>query len=346
VSYKTEATEFLQQSRTLPVIDVRSESEFLQGHIPGAMNMPLFDNEERAIVGTLYKKSGREASVLKGLEFAGPKLADFIKQLHKISDQKKVLVHCWRGGMRSESMAWLFETAGYHPLVLAGGYKAYRRFIREELSKSSNNVILGGLTGSGKTDILELLREKGEQVLDLEKLANHKGSVFGGFGQAKQPTNEQFENDIYAEWEKMDLSVTTWIEDESRMIGNVSIPDPLFEQMNNAPMIRIEIDGKERIKKLVEEYSRVDRQDLRLTVNKISEKLGGTNTKKALEAIENNNFELIAELALSYYDKSYSHSVMKRKNQRIFSININSSDHKKNVQLILDSAKRFMTNVI
>jgi tRNA 2-selenouridine synthase len=333
------AIEFLDRARVLPVIDVRSEKEYLQGHIPGAINLPLFNDEERTVVGTLYKNSGREASVLKGLELAGPKLADFVKQLHKITDQKQLLVHCWRGGMRSESMAWLFQVAGYEVFVLEGGYKAYRRFIRESLSQPANIIVLGGLTGSGKTELLHLIGQMGEQVLDLEKLACHKGSVFGGFGQPGQPTNEQFENDIFAAWENIDPSSAVWIEDESRMIGIVSIPDPLFEQMSRAVMIKIETGRKQRIRKLVEEYSKFEKQELQRAVMKISEKLGGTNTKTALAAIDAGDFDTVAGLALSYYDKTYAHSVLKRENQEIRPVSIESNDPVKNAALILEAGK-------
>ncbi len=332
-------SEFLDLARIFRVIDVRSEKEFLQGHIPGALNLPLFNNEERAIVGILYKKSGREASVLKGLEFTGPKLTDFVKQVHKFTGQKKLLIYCWRGGMRSESMAWLFQVAGYEVSVLKNGYKAYRHFIREDLSQPANIIILGGLTGSGKTELLHLLGNMGEQVLDIENLACHKGSVFGGFGQPDQPTNEQFENNIYDNWRKFNLAKPVWIEDESRMIGDVSIPDPLVEQMSRSFMIKVETDKKHRLHRLVSEYSGVEIHDLQSAILKISEKLGGTNTKKALAALGIGDFEIVASLALSYYDKTYEHSVLKRENQNILTVSIESNDPVKNAALILETGK-------
>ncbi len=331
--------EFILLARAYPVIDVRSDKEYLQGHIPGAFNLPLFNNEERAMVGTLYKNSGREASVLKGLELSGPKLVDIVKQLHKITDQKKILVHCWRGGLRSESMAWLFQVAGYEVFVLEGGYKAYRHFIRERLSQPADIIVLGGLTGSGKTELLHLLGQMGEQVLDLEKLACHKGSVFGGFGHQGQPSNEQFENDIFATWEKIDPSRLVWIEDESRMIGNVSIPDPLYEQMSRAVMIKVETTKERRIHRLVDEYAKVDKQELQSAILKISEKLGGTNTKTALAAIDAGDFDTVAGLALSYYDKTYTHSVLKRENPKISSVSVENYDRSKNAALILEAGK-------
>ncbi|MGA3013875.1 MAG: tRNA 2-selenouridine(34) synthase MnmH [Bacteroidales bacterium] len=336
---QTNASEFLELARTIPIIDVRSENEYIQGHIPEAINLPLFNNEERAIIGTLYKNSGREASVLKGLEITGPKLADYVKQLHKITGQKQLLVHCWRGGMRSESMAWLFQVAGYEVFVLRNGYKSYRHFIRETMARPANIIVLGGLTGSGKTELLQSLGIKGEQILDLERLASHKGSVFGGLGQPGQPTNEQFENDIFAEWQRFDLTRPIWIEDESRMIGNVSIPDPLFEQMQSSIMIKMETGKEQRIRRLVSEYSTIERQDLGMAILKIGEKLGGANTKKALKALESGDLKMVADLALFYYDKTYTHSVQKRQNQQVYSLNLESSDTAKNAILILEAAK-------
>jgi tRNA 2-selenouridine synthase len=342
---RIEAAELLELDRLYPVIDVRSEKEYLHGHIPGAINLPLFNNEERAVVGTLYKNSGREASVLKGLELAGPKLAGFIKQLHKLTGQKKILVHCWRGGMRSESMAWLFEVSGYEVFVLKDGYKAYRRLIRERLSRPVNIIILGGLTGSGKTEILQHLRQMGEQVLDLEALACHKGSVFGGFGQPDQPTNEQFENDIFAEWGNINPAHPVWIEDESRMIGNVSIPDPLFAQMSRSPVISIETSREERIRRLVAEYSKVEKQDLKSAVIKISEKLGGPHTKTALAAIDNSDFETVASLALMYYDKTYAHSVQRRENTEILTVPVESDEAALNAARLLEAGKSIKRNL-
>jgi tRNA 2-selenouridine synthase len=333
------ATGFLDLARKYRVIDVRSEKEYLQGHIPGAFSLPLFNNEERSIVGTLYKNSGKESSVLKGLEFAGPKLADFVKQVHKITNQKMLLMYCWRGGMRSESMAWLFQVAGYEVSVLKNGYKAYRHFIREGLSKPANIIVLGGLTGSGKTELLHLLGKMGEQVLDIENLACHKGSVFGGFGQPDQPTNEQFENDIYDAWRQFDLTKTLWIEDESRMIGNVSIPDPLLEQISRAVMIKVELGKEQRLHRLVDEYSKVDIYDLQRAIMRISERIGGANTYKSLAALETGDFETVAGLALSYYDKTYEHSVLKRKNQKILKVSLESQDLVKNAELILETGE-------
>ncbi|MGE5424089.1 MAG: tRNA 2-selenouridine(34) synthase MnmH [Syntrophothermus sp.] len=304
--------EFLLLSRTLPVIDVRSESEFAQGHIPGALNLPVFNDEERACVGKLYKKSGREASVLKGLELAGPKLAGFIKQLHGRVRGKQVLVHCWRGGMRSESMAWLFELAGYQVGLLLGGYKAFRNYLHEYFSRNWKFIVIGGKTGSGKTDLLYLLKNQGEQVIDLEALAHHKGSAFGGRPDGFQPTNEQFYNDLFAALVEMDPDKVIWLEDESRNIGRVSVPEEIFFRMMVSPLLKIEEPAEKRIRRLVGDYASLPAGFLEECLLKIGEKLGGTRLKAAREALTEGNFDKVVSISLEYYDKAYEHTLSLR----------------------------------
>ena len=159
MSEKIGVREFHKLSKLISVIDVRSPREFEIGHIPGAYNIPIFTNEERAIVGTTYKKEGKDPAVLKGLEIVGKKLRAFADTARKLSVNNKLLVHCWRGGMRSASMAWLFETVGIETYILEGGYKAFRNFGKTQLSKPNKLIILGGLTGSGKTEILLKIKE-------------------------------------------------------------------------------------------------------------------------------------------------------------------------------------------
>jgi tRNA 2-selenouridine synthase len=326
---RIDASEFLDRAGNLPVIDVRSPKEYLQGHIPGAENLSLFNDDERAVVGTIYNNSGRDAAILKGLEFAGPKLADFVKKLLKIAPKKEVLLHCWRGGMRSEQMAWLFDQAGFSVSLLIGGYKSYRHFIRNELTQKAQIIILGGMTGSGKTETLHALREKGEQVLDLEAIANHKGSVFGALGQDIQPTNEQFENNLYAQWSKLDLSRVIWIENESRMIGNITIPDPFFDQMTKAKIFVVEIPREKRLQRVLEQYAQFDKESLKTSMLKIAEKLGGTRTKEAVLAIDHDDLVTAAGIALDYYDKTYYFATEKRSSQIIGRLAVEEIDPEK-----------------
>ena len=203
---KLDIKDFLNKNREITVVDVRSPIEYNQGHIPGSINLPLFSDEERKQVGTVYKKSGFNSSLLLGLKITGPKLDSFVKKAKEIALNKELLIHCWRGGKRSESMAWLFDLSGIKTSVLIDGYKAYRTYLRKEFEKPANIIVLGGMTGSGKTDILiEIIKQK-HQVLNLEGLANHKGSAFGSIGQEDQPTTEQFENNIYEQWLDLDFS--------------------------------------------------------------------------------------------------------------------------------------------
>ena len=165
--------EFIKLSENHPIVDVRTPAEFAQGHIIGAINIPLFTNEERVIIGTLYKKEGKKPAVLKGLELVGPKLAEYVKEVIKINTTDTFLVHCWRGGMRSSSMAWFLETYGFKCITLKGGYKMYRRTVLDSFKEQKNIVVLGGKTGTGKTIILKELEKQGEQIIDLEENITH-----------------------------------------------------------------------------------------------------------------------------------------------------------------------------
>jgi len=299
---------FLELAACNPVVDVRSPGEFSRGHIPVAISLPLFDDEERARVGTLYTRSGRDASVLLGMEIAGPKSAGFVRQARRIAPGGNILVHCWRGGMRSEAMAWLLHTAGFTATLLEGGYRAYRGYIRNGFSTAEKLVVLSGMTGSGKTDILKHLRGMGEQVIDLEGLSHHKGSAFGSIGQQPQPSNEQFENNLYEVWSSLDKSRTIWLEDESLNIGRVTIPPTLFDRMMRSPVVIFSLPVELRIQNLVKEYACHDKEELSAVLNRLERRLGGANTNRCLEALAAGDHETLAGLLLAYYDKAYDNS--------------------------------------
>lgn len=303
---------FMELSANFPVVDVRSPAEFLHGHIPGAVNVPLFDDHERKIVGTNYKQVNREAAVYAGLEFAGRKLAKLVKEGEKkAGNEKTLLLHCWRGGMRSKSMAWLFETIGLTCYLLDGGYKSYRHHVRDTMSRPFSLRVIGGRTGSGKTAILHQLERMGEQVVDLEALAHHKGSAFGALGEEEQPSTEQFENNLYRVLAGLDREKHIWIEDESRNIGKCVIPGELYEQMRISATYFLDIPLEERAKCLVEEYASHDQGELKACVEKIQRKLGGERTRTAIESIEKKQFFTTAMITLQYYDKAYMHSLEK-----------------------------------
>ncbi len=300
--------QFLQSDGV--IFDVRSPGEYAQGHIPGALNMPLFTDRERAEVGTLYKKSGRDVAVELGLRLVGPKLADFVTFV-KRHLKGVAKVHCWRGGMRSASVAWLLQTAGIDTRTLTGGYKSYRRAVLKRLAEKRDLIVLGGLTGSGKTDILVALKAKGEPVLDLETLACHRGSSYGHLNMPPQPTYEQFENEIAQILSHCDAR-PIWVEDESRMIGRCKIPDPLFQQMQEGGFVFIDCPLEERLERLFQEYGRIDAASLIAATRSLSKKLGGQRTEEAAALIEQGRIKEAIALTLDYYDASYQFGLKKR----------------------------------
>ena len=278
--------EFLQLSENIPIIDVRSPGEHKIGKIPGALNIPIFNNEERAKVGTRYKQAGKDFAIQLGLEYVGPKLAEFSKQARRLAKNNTLLVHCWRGGMRSQNMAWLFELIGLKVFILEDGYKGYRAYIREQLGNDMSIQILGGYTGSGKTDILKELENLGEQFVDLEGIAHHKGSAFGAIGESEQPSNEQFENNLAKEWIKLDVTRPVWLEDESITMGQCGIPFALFKRMRMAKVYQVVIPKKVREERLVREYANGDDAGLKNALERIARKLGGLRAQQALDALE------------------------------------------------------------
>ena len=330
---------FLDNASSQPVIDVRSPLEFGQGHIPGAINIPIFSDEERKIVGTLYKNSGREAAVLAALDLVGPKLAALAKEAKKVAVDKRLFVHCWRGGLRSKNMAWLFETSGLFPVLLEGGYKAYRRYIREKLQEFTNIIVLGGKTGSGKSDILRELKKKGQQVLDLEQIAHHKGSAFGHIGQEEQPTNEQFENNLYQHLAQLNKEKIIWVEDESRGIGKIGIPEPFFHIMRSRPVVFIEVPLEIRVKRLVREYGHFEQDQLISAINRIAKKLGGLQVNLAIDSIMNHQLEVATEILLSYYDKAYLKGLFVREPETIHNLACKTENPEEMADLLIRFVK-------
>jgi tRNA 2-selenouridine synthase len=288
-----------------PILDVRSPAEFALGHIPGATNFPLFSDEERAEIGIYYKAKGKDEAIQLGFDIVGPKLGDLVRRAAAIAPDKSVRIHCWRGGMRSQSVAWLLETLGMQVILLEGGYKTYRNWVREVVGFPRCINILGGLTGTGKTRILESLRTKGCQMLDLEGLANHRGSSFGGLGMPRQPGTQHFENLIAEQLFVMDSSKPVWIEAESIKIGSCFIPEELFRQMKSAPMFEITRPIELRLDILSEMYGQANPAELIRATERITQRLGGLRTKSAIELINKNEIREACRLILDYYDRSY-----------------------------------------
>ncbi len=320
--YHLNIIDFLDKSLVLPVIDVRSPSEFERGHMPGAFNLPLFSNEERSVVGTLYLQKGSSEAMLKGLELIGPKLKEFAAAALNISSGREVLLHCWRGGMRSNSMAWLLNTAGVKTCILDGGYKSYRRYVHDFFSGSLNLVVIGGMTGSGKTEVIEALESMGKQVIHLERLANHRGSVFGGIGLPAQPTTEQFENNLFDLLRHINTTDPVYVEDESLAIGHVFIPKPFYEQLIVARTFNLVVPRERRIRQLVSAYAGGSKEMLVSGVHRIEKRLGLKNAALAIEFIQKGNMTQAVDTILHYYDKIYMRSMVLRKSREVFELNL------------------------
>lgn len=329
--------QFLKLSETHPILDVRTPAEFAQGHIVGALNLALFTNEERILIGTLYKKEGKQPAVLKGLEVVGPKLHEYVKDAIKLNKNGTFLVHCWRGGMRSSSMAWFLETYGFKCFTLKGGYKNYRKRVLDSFKEEKNILILGGKTGTAKTLILQELEKNNEQIIDLEKLAHHKGSSFGALGEEPQSCQEQFENNLSFQLSKIDSQKKCWIENESRLIGKNIIPIGLWEQMKIAAVITIELPIEERINYLVEEYGKFSKDELAEATERIGKRLGGQHVKRAIDAIGAGDYHTAFEICLVYYDKTYNYGEEKRGGEKI----VHCEFEKLNIEEIAKAIKKY-----
>ncbi|MBD2755784.1 tRNA 2-selenouridine(34) synthase MnmH [Spirosoma validum] len=329
-------SDFLQLTNTVALADVRTPAEFEQGHIPGAFNLPLFSNEERVQVGTTYKKIGREEAILLGFDLTGSKWSGFIKQALVMAPDKKIGVHCWRGGMRSGAMAWALDLYGFEVYLIEGGYKRYRRWVLDQFEARYPLWLLGGMTGSGKTKILHQLKGLEEQVIDLEDLAHHQGSAYGTMNKLVQPTQEQFENNLANQLKNLDRHRTLWVEDESLKIGKLIMPNPFWRQMQEAVLIDMQVDLEQRINALVEEYGTLDEEFLVSCTERIHKRLGPLQTKQAVAAIRENRMADFIRLVLVYYDKTYRTALARRKEDRVFPITMTSDDVVGNASQLLN----------
>ena len=317
-------TDFLTHYRShrLLLIDSRSEGEFAKGHIPGATNIPLLNDEHRAIVGTTFKQMGRQDALIKGFELVGPHFYEIILKAKAATTSPEIMLYCWRGGLRSNIMAWLLSMSGFKVHLLKGGYKTYRQWALFQFELSRKLVILGGKTGSGKTEMLKFIETKGEQTICLESLAHHKGSAFGSLGQLPQPTQESFENELAFKLGEINPGKRTWLENESRNIGFVKIPDPLFEQMRNAVVVEMDVEKDIRKKRILSEYGEFSEEELVEKTQKLQKRMGGQYVKAAIEFLLNKDQSGWVELLLIYYDKTYSHSNEQRDMKKVNTVKI------------------------
>ncbi|AWW00375.1 tRNA 2-selenouridine(34) synthase MnmH [Arcticibacterium luteifluviistationis] len=312
---KLNISDFLEKAKTLPVLDVRSPSEFSHAHITGALSLPLFTDEQRKVVGTAYKKESREKAIKIGLDYFGPTMRSMVESVEKITKDapQEVLVHCWRGGMRSGAVAWLLDLYGFKVYSLIGGYKEYRRWINKQFEKKRTYKIIGGYTGSAKTLLLHQLKEEGHAIIDLEGLANHRGSSLGGIGQKPQPSQEMFENLLGRALAKLEEAEFIFIEDESQRIGNAQIPLPVWQQMKNSTVYFLEVPFEKRLAFLCIEYGELPSDELTEAILRIQKRLGGLETKNAITFLESNDISACFGILLRYYDKWYLKGSLNKK---------------------------------
>ena len=304
-----------------PLIDVRSPGEYAHGHIPGAINLPLFSDAERAAVGTAYKQQGREQAVVLGLGAVGARLQELGQTLlHHSPPSGCVRLYCWRGGMRSGSVAWLASTLGLNPQRLDGGYKHFRHWVLERFEQPWPLVLLAGRTGVGKTDVLLALRQSGSTVIDLEGLAHHRGSSFGGLGLPPQPSTEHFENTIALALHSSPSKAPIWLEAESPQVGSCRIPAALLQQMRQAALVDLQRPLTERVARLVSVYGAQEPQALQQATERISRRLGPQRTALAVAAIAEGDMATACEQMLDYYDRCYDHELTQRPSRPVLEL--------------------------
>jgi len=303
---------FRQLAKTHLVLDVRSPSEYAHARIPGATSFPLFSDEERKKVGTLYKQTSREAAVYAGLKFFGHDLETRAKSALQLIQSSPtpnaVIVHCWRGGMRSGAMAWLLSLFGLTVYQLSGGYKAWRKEALAILEKPYTFKLLNGYTGSNKTGIIQELAKAGYPAIDLEQLAGHKGSAFGNLDLVPQPSQEQFENTLAeALYECAQSKPLTpiWVEAENQRIGLRNIPSSIFLQMKVSPQYLIIIPFQTRLHFIVAQYGKHATESLINAIVRIQKKLGGKDAKSCINYLLEGDVPACFEILLHYYDRLY-----------------------------------------
>jgi tRNA 2-selenouridine synthase len=343
---KITVEELMRDHRNSPVVDVRSPAEYHHAHIPGAFSIPLFSDDERRIIGTAYKQESREKAIRIGMEAFGKKMVAMVDAAENVilktkAASRALVLHCWRGGMRSAAVAWLYDLYGFKVYLVSGGYKAYRHHVLEVLEKPYKLTIVGGYTGSNKTGVLEELKKAGKKIIDLEELALHKGSAFGNLEQAQQPAQEHFENLLAHALETADNnSEPFWVEGESQRLGYVNIPLSFFKTMRGSDMLFLDIPFEQRLGHILKGYGGYDKERLVNATMRIKKKLGGLETKNAVNALIEDDYATCFAILLKYYDKLYLKSTFGKEetDRKIVYVVSDTVDAKENMKKLLAHA--------
>ncbi|WP_066313459.1 tRNA 2-selenouridine(34) synthase MnmH [Bacillus sp. FJAT-29814] len=300
------------------IIDIRSPIEFADGAIPGAVNIPLFTNEERAEIGTIYKHEGQAAAKWRAMELVSPKLPELLHKIKAYHDKGELVIHCWRGGMRSKAVVTFLEFAGIYAWRLIGGYKAYRHYILENIPKLLPNkaVVIHGMTGVGKTVVLKMLKQKGYPVLDLEEMAGHRGSIFGTIGLGDGHNQKTFDSLLFKGLVELQGADYFLVEAESKRIGKAVQPEELMEVKFKGTNIYIHSPLEQRVKQLVAEYVEPYEQEpwffekIALGIEKVLKRVKDLEVRnRLLETLTEKNYhEMILLLLEQYYDPRYDHA--------------------------------------
>jgi len=309
VSYEDIDTNKIDENYLL--IDVRSPSEYKSETIPSAINIPIFDDKERELIGTIYTQESVEKAKKMGIEIASSHLPDIYDKVSEFDKKYKNLVFfCARGGFRSSSLVSLFKSIGINAIKLDGGYKGYRKYINEHLPievAKIRFIVLYGNTGVGKTDILKFLKNEGMDILDLEGCANHRGSILGGVGLGEQNTQKMFESLVYESLKNRKTNLL-FIEGESKRIGKDIIPNYLYDAMNSGINIKVEASIEKRVNNLFREYVHDTDGELIFSLDNLRKYLGDKNIDRYIELINKYEYkQVIEELIIKYYDPLYEY---------------------------------------
>ncbi|HZV81930.1 MAG TPA: tRNA 2-selenouridine(34) synthase MnmH [Geobacteraceae bacterium] len=293
------------------IIDARTPLEFAEDHLPGAHNVPLLTNEQRVEIGTLYKQKGPHLARIRGMELTAPRFPAIMHEIAGLAAGRPILVYCWRGGLRSKTVATIMELTGFPVKQLVGGYKAFRAVVSESFENFAPPgplVVLHGMTGIGKTTLLDKLAARGESVIDLEGLARHRGSAFGSLGLSQDElTQKHFETLVWDAFRRLPPGRPVYIEGESRRIGRMTLPGNLYDVMQESFKVWCIASLETRVERLTEEYGlKVYEEGLRDSLLRIKKKLGGEKYAEIAGYLE--RWEMapfMTELIVSYYDRLY-----------------------------------------